>query len=204
MSPRWIIGAGLLQLAILYVHSPWPAAMGVGVGALLILGMVSVTRLRWDSHLDMILIMASFGGLGMILPTLLLPGPACHLQQSTSGFLAMTAGMLLLSAPLSWHSARCIIEARREGYGGLALAVDLAGMQAGMMLGHLSMTVSRWPVGDPRLVWIHHSLMLVSMLLGMLASMAVLRWYVKPNLLLAEVGRQPGARKLPIALYRGL
>ena len=180
MSPVWIIGAGLLQLGILYMHSLWSAAFGVGTGALWILGMFSITRLRWDSHLDMILIMASFGGLGMLLPALLLPGPACHLQQSMSGFLCMTGGMLLLTAPLSWRYARCIIEARREGYGGLALAVDLIGMQAGMMLGHLS--ISRWPMGDTRLVWIHHSIMLVSMLLGMLASMAVLRGYVKSSL----------------------
>ena len=180
MSPWWIIGAGLLQLAILYMHSPWPAALGMGIGALLILGMFAITRLRWDSHLDMILIMASFGGLGMILPTLLVPGPACHLQQTTSGFLLMTGGMLLLAIPLSWHTARCILEARNEGHGGLAFAADLIGMQAGMMLGHLPM--NRWPMGDPRLVWIHHALMLVSMLLGMLASMAVLRWYVKKSL----------------------
>ncbi len=180
MSPLWMIGAGLLQLLILYIHSQWLAAVGVGLGALLILGMFSLTRLRWDSHLDMILIMASFGGLGMILPTLFLPGPPCHLLQTRSGFLLMTGGMLLLSAPLSWHFARCIIEARREGQGGYALLVDVIGMQAGMILGHLIM--SRWPMGDPRLVWMHHGLMLVSMLLGMLASMAVLRWYVKPSL----------------------
>ncbi len=177
MSPIWIVGAGLLQLAILYVHSPWSAALGVGAGALWILGMFSITRLRWDSHLDMILIMASFGGFGMVLPTLLFPGPACHLQQSVSGFVYMTGGMLLLAAPLSWRFARCIIEARRDGYGGLALAVDLIGMQAGMILGHFS--ISRWPMGDTRLVWIHHALMLVSMLLGMLAGMAVLRGYVR-------------------------
>ena len=88
--------------------------------------------------------------------------------------------MLLLTAPLSWHYARCIAEARREGYGGLAFTVDLIGMQAGMMLGHLS--ISRWPMGDPRLVWMHHALMLVTMLVGMLAGMAVLRWYVKKSL----------------------
>ena len=180
MSPLWIIGAGVLQLAILHMHSPWSAALSFGIGALLIVGLFSITRLHWDAHLDMILIMGSFGGLGMILPTVLLPVPACHLQQSTSGFLYMTGGMLLLAAPLSWYSARCIIEARREGYGGLAFGVDLIGMQAGMMLGHLS--ISRWPMGDPRLVWMHHALMLVSMLVGMLVGMAVLRWYAKKSL----------------------
>ena len=173
MNPYWIVGCGILQLVILYSISPWMAGFGAGFVLLLILMLLAVTRLRWDSHLDMILVMTGPGGLGMLLPMLVVNGPACHIQASVTGFLWMTAGMLLLAVPQSWQSARCLVEARLQGVGALTLTADLVGMQAGMLLGHLAM--SKWPMGDTRLIWMHHASMLVCMLLGMLAGMLVLR-----------------------------
>ncbi len=174
MNPLWLIGCGLLQLAILYYQAPWTAGLGAGLGILLILALFAVSRLRWDSHLDMILIMTGPGGLGMMLPMLSVAGPACHIQPSVTGFLLMTVGMLLFTIPLSWMSARCVREARNQGIGALTLGVDMVGMQVGMLLAYLSS--SKWPIDDPRILWMHHSSMLICMSLGMLVAMIFLRW----------------------------
>lgn len=174
MNPKWLIGCGLLQLAILYYQAPWTAGLGAGLGILLILALFALSRLRWDSHLDMILIMTGPGGLGMMLPMFFVDVPACHIQPTVTGFLLMTIGMLLVTLPLSWQSARCVREARNQGLGALTLGVDVIGMQIGMLLSYLSM--SKWPIADVRIVWMHHGSMLICMNLGMLAAMVFLRW----------------------------
>ena len=169
MKPAWIIVASVLQLALLYWQSPSTTALAAGVGVVLILSLFAFTRNHWDAHLDMILIMLAPGGLGMLLPLLIMRGPLCHSQNNSLAFLWMSLGMLLFSIPLSWFQARCIVEARGQGRGMQVLLLDIVGMQIGMTLAHLPMTLLS--MADPRAAWLHHVSMLVGMLLGMLCSM---------------------------------
>lgn len=171
MKPAWIIVASALQLALLYWRSPSPTALAAGIGVVLILLLFAFTRNHWDAHLDMILIMLAPGGLGMLLPLLFMTGPLCHSQNNPLAFLEMSLGMLLFSVPLSWFQARCILEARRQGRGVQILFLDVIGMQIGMTLAHVPMTML--PMNDPRAAWLHHASMLVGMLLGMLCSMLI-------------------------------
>lgn len=173
MNPWFILACGLGQLALLHQQAPWTSAVAFGAGLLAILGAFAFTRLRWDSHLDMILSMAGPGGFGMLLAQG--GGPACH-----ASMVNMTLGMLALTVPFCWTQARCLREARREGRGLQVLAADLVGMQAGMMLGHLP---AQWiPASDARLAWLHHGSMLAGMLLGMTASMFAIAYFRKQEI----------------------
>jgi hypothetical protein len=174
MNPIFITLCASLQVAILYVTVGWTAALLVSTALVALIAMFAFTRHLWDPHLDMILLMLAPGGLGMMLALPL--GPACHVQLSWTSYWVMTAGMLLFSVPLSWKYARCLRQAREEGYGVRALLLDIAGMQAGMTLAHLPLGIV--PLTDLRALWLHHGLMLVGMLLGMLVSMLVLRYWV--------------------------
>ena len=166
LYPALTVICGVAQVALLYQRSPWLAGAFGGFAAVAILMLFAATRLRWDSHLDMYLLMLGPGGLGMMIGGWQ-AGPACH-NGPWSAFWWMTAGMLLPSIPLCWYLARCVLEARRQGRGAQALLLDMAGMQLGMLLGHLpTMVVSAM---DPRLIWLHHGLMLVGMSLGMLTA----------------------------------
>lgn len=166
LYPTLTVICGVAQVALLYQRSPWLAGAFGGFAVVTILMLFAATRLRWDSHLDMYLLMLGPGGLGMMLGGWQ-AGPACH-NGTWTAFWLMTAGMLLPSIPLCWYLARCVLEARRQGRGLQAILLDTAGMQVGMLLGHLPATLM--PVMDPRLVWFHHGLMLVGMVLGMLAA----------------------------------
>ena len=98
-------GAQLLYLT-------WPSRQGAVaacVAALLIWQLWSI-RQYLNQHVDMLLLMSAYGGLGM-LPW---PGaPACH--ASMQSFLAMSAGMLVCGVPAMLYGARCLQQARREG-----------------------------------------------------------------------------------------
>lgn len=166
LFPTLTILCGIAQLALLHQRSPWLAGAFAGFAIVAILMLFAATRLRWDSHLDMYLLMLGPGGLGMLLGGWQ-AGPACH-NGTWTAFWLMTAGMLLPSIPLCWFLARCVLEARRQGRGTQALLIDIAGMQAGMLLGHLPALIL--PAMDPRLIWLHHALMLTGMTLGMLAA----------------------------------
>ena len=133
--------------------------------------MFAFTRLKWDAHLDMILIMLAPGGLGMLLPLLWLPGPVCHAAGSSLGLLTMSAGMLLFTVPWNWFCARCILQARHQGHGRAALLFDTVGMQLGMGLSHV--LLSYLPTGTTGLLWLHHAIMLAGMLVGMIAALIV-------------------------------
>ena len=65
----------------------------------------------------------------------------------------------------------CLKEAREQGRGFTALLIDWAGMQMGMLLGHLPLLFL--PVFDRRAAWLFHGVMLLGMLLGMLAAAGV-------------------------------
>jgi small-conductance mechanosensitive channel len=179
MNPVFLTLCASLQVAILYVTAEWMTGVAFSTALVAVLAMFAFTREHWDAHLDMVLLMVAPGGLGMML-AMLLPylgmGPACHAQRTWTSYWVMTAGMLFVSVPLCWKYARCIQQARRDGYGGRALLLDLLGMQAGMTLAHLPVTLL--PMTDPRSVWLHHGVMLSGMLLGMLPSMLVLRFWL--------------------------
>lgn len=177
MNPVFITLCASLQVAILYATAKWPTGLAFSIALVTILAIFVFTRDRWDPHLDMVLLMAAPGGLGMLLALTL--GPACHVQRTWTAYGVMTAGMLLVSVPVAWQSARCLQQARRDGYGGRALLLDLLGMQAGMTVAHLPVTLL--PMADPRSIWLHHGLMLVSMLLGMLAGMSALRFTIREH-----------------------
>lgn len=177
MNPILITLAASLQVAILFVTAGWVAGAAFSTALVAVVAMFAFTHDRWDPHIDMILLMIGPGGLGMM-AAMGLPywgmGPACHVQTTWTSYWVMTAGMCLSSVPLCWRFARCLRQARNEGYGGRALLLDLFGMQVGMTVTHFPVTVL--PMGDPRSIWLHHGLMLVGMLMGMLASMLVLRF----------------------------
>lgn len=175
MNPTLITFCATFQVAILYVMAGWPAGVAIATGVVAIVAMFAFTRERWDPHLDMILLMAGPGGLGMMSAMLL--GPACHVQRTWTAYWVMTGGMFLFSVPLAWLSARCLQQARRDGYGGRALLLDVVGMQAGMTVAYLP--VGLLPIADPRGIWLHHAMMLVGMLVGMLLGMAGIRYILR-------------------------
>ncbi len=166
LFPALTVICGVAQVALLYQRSPWIAGAFGGFAAVAILMLFAATRLHWVSHLDMYLLMLGPGGLGMMLGGWQ-AGPLCH-SATWSVFWPMTAGMLMLSVPFCWYLARCVLEARRQGRGVQALLLDMAGMQVGMLLGHLPSIML--PVMDPRLIWLHHALMLIGMSMGMLVA----------------------------------
>jgi hypothetical protein len=168
MYPALVLVTGVAQIALLYWRSPWAEGAWAATGVLVILLLFAVTRLRWSAHLDMHLLMLGPGGLGMLLGGWG-AGPACHNATWTS-FGLMSLGMLLPSAPLCWWFARCILDARRRGWGWQALCADMAGMQLGMLAGHGPALL--FSVTDPRLVWLHQGLMLAGMALGMMVASA--------------------------------
>lgn len=169
MNPTLITLCGVAQLAILYSQSQWTEGLLVGLGAVALLAAFAYTRLRWDAHVDMLLAMTGPGGLGMLLGGMA-TGNSCH-DAGWAGFLWMSAGMAIASLPLCWYRARCLKEAREQGRGFTALLIDWAGMQTGMLLGHLPLMFI--PVFDHRAAWLFHGVMLLGMLLGMLAAAGV-------------------------------
>ena len=178
MNPTLITLCGVAQLAILYNQSQWIEALLAGAAVTALLAAFAYTRLKWDAHVDMFLAMAGPGGLGMLLGGML-TGESCH-DAGWLSFWAMSAGMALASVPLCWVRARCLREARAQGRGATALAIDFIGMQAGMLLGHVPAMLVHLP-GD-RAPWLHHGVMLVGMSLGMLASTAILaKWLTPPR-----------------------
>lgn len=135
-------------------------ALNVVLPLALALALLWRVREFLPSHADMLILMAALGGLGMLVP-MLAGAPACHLDGHRAG---MYFGMLALPAWPCWTRARCVLQARREGWAAWLLAGDLVGMSLGMELGSL--------LGRGHL-WGHHALMLAGMLLGMAASMAL-------------------------------
>ncbi len=169
LYPALTLVTGIAQIALLYQLAAWSAGAPVGAGLLLIALLFAFTRVRWNAHLDMFLLMLGPGGLGMLLGGWQ-AGPACH-NGSWLPFGLMSLGMFAASAPLCWWFARCIIVARAEGRGLKALALDMAGMELGMLLGFLP-ALAMASI-NPRLVWLHHGLMLLGMVLGMMGAAVV-------------------------------
>ena len=122
---------GLAQLAILFSQSQWVEALAAGVAVCAILAAFAYTRVKWDPHVDMFLVMICPGGLGMLIGAMLSGTADCHLNGfNLPGFLGMSGGMLAASVPLCWFHSRCLIDARKEGRGVAALLIDVVGILA--------------------------------------------------------------------------
>lgn len=169
MNPWFVTGCVLLQ-ALLFDPAPplLPSAAIVAIVALL-----AWTREHWNSHLDMYLLMLGPGSLAMYVAGKYGPGAgmACHISFSGTHLFVMTAGMLLITMPLTWRYARCVAEARRRGHGVAFLAMDGAGMAIGMALAHLPALALSGHAAPP--AWVSHAVMLVGMAGGMLAAHAL-------------------------------
>jgi hypothetical protein len=170
MNPYLLSAACLAQVAILAARSPWIEGAMAGVAISLVLALLAFTRLRWGAHLDMYLAMLSYGGLGMLVPAIY-SSTVCHHEFHWQHYAAMSAGMWILTLIPVWREARCLREARRQGRGFVLLWMHGIGMQIGMGIAHLPLL---WvPMGDARLNWLTHGLMLAGMGLGMMAA----QWY---------------------------
>lgn len=134
-------------------------------------------RHLWNPHLDMLLIMLGWGGLGMLLGPLAAGLPLCH--TSLRSATAMWTGMLAASAWPSYRYARCLHLAHQDGRLGLTLLADLAGMALGMYAGAFPFSVLSLPMSPA--AWLHHAGMLLGMSLGMGLSVLGLRAVLRPQ-----------------------
>jgi|SRR5690242_19719664 len=154
----WGLGAALAfaaQIVFLRAHGP---------AALLLAG--TLTWASWQiwryrdwlgPHVDMIVLMCGYGGLGMMLGA-----PHCH--DTAQGWFEMTAGMLALGLAPVFFGSRCFGTARRRGNALVVLLFDTLGMAAGMGAVHLEMSfVSPSPL-------LKHFVMIFGMAAGMIAG----------------------------------
>ena len=146
------IGAQILWLT-------WPDLQG----AIAALAAAALVQQFWryrealDPHTDMHLLMSSFGGLAVVLYE-----PSCH---APSSFVAMSTSMLILGMPPMVMLSRCVQQARQDGTLVRMLALDTAGMGAGMGIAHIACTGAS-PV-------VSHFAMLLGMSAGMAAGRRV-------------------------------
>lgn len=170
MNPYVLIVAVLAQIFLLAYRHPVAGPLSWAFGALAVYAFFALTRERWGKHLDMYLIMLGPGSLAMLLPS-----AECHLHATSMSHLAwMSLAMWAASLPWMWRYARCF----QESPDYRALALDAAGMQAGMMLVHMGagFLPTRFLL-SPVVPWLGHGLMLLGMTLGMLAASYVsLEW----------------------------
>jgi hypothetical protein len=166
----------LLQALWLESREPLPVEARQPVAALtaglaFAAGILWRTRAQWDPHLDMLILMAGPGGLGMIAGVAVSGAPSCHFLAPLSfPWSLMTAGMLVCSLPPSWLAARCVLQARVEGWGPLRLLVDSAGMLLGMTA---ASQIPGWAGAPGGGAWLGHGVMVLGMLLGSGAALAV-------------------------------
>ena len=112
------------------------------------------------THVDMIVLMCGYGGLGMMAST-----PQCH--DTAQGWLKATAGMLALGLAPTFFGSTCLATARRVGDAGGTLLFETLGMMVGMGAMHLQMSfVSTSPV-------LRHFAMVVGMAGGMIAGTVI-------------------------------
>ncbi len=163
MNPYILIASVLAQILVLVYRYPVAGPVSWAFGALAVYSFFALTRERWGKHLDMFLIMLGPGSLAMLLPV-----ADCHLHATSPSHLAwMSLAMWAVSLPWMWRYARCF----REAPDYRALALDAAGMQAGMMLAHMGAALlpSRFLL-SPVVPWLGHGMMLLGMTLGMMAA----------------------------------
>jgi hypothetical protein len=175
MNSYILIASVLAQLCVLVYRYPVAGPVSWAFGALAVYSFFALTRERWGKHLDMFLIMLGPGALAMLLPAV-----DCHLHATSMSHLAwMSFAMWAVSLPWMWRYARCF----QDSPDYRALALDAAGMQAGMMLVHMGagLLPARF-LASPVVPWLGHGLMLLGMTLGMLAASYVSLELSKPKL----------------------
>lgn len=150
--------------ALLLFHGPWTLTMAAGAFSLSLLAAILWNgRDLLPPHVDMVLLMAGLGGLGMAVATP--KRPLCH-EMSLAEWGLMVAGMFLLSLPATWRYARCFQIAKSQGQQWTYLLLHSLGMLAGMYGGMVAF--HRLPTPAPsQLPFLHHLFMLIGMLLAM-------------------------------------
>jgi hypothetical protein len=158
-----------LQTLLLAADAPMSRAqlMQFLVGAVCLILLVVYlwrSRLYLNSHADMLLIMFTSGGLGM------LAGMSSHMSHATDFIVwcRMCLGMFVLGLAPAIAFSRCLRAARRRGYLLRALLIDSSAMLAGMWLS----TCVRIGHGDWMMISRHFT-MLAGMMLGMAGGMWV-------------------------------
>jgi hypothetical protein len=165
----WLGFALLLQALLLAAEAPMSRSqlmqflLGTVCLTLLVVYLWRV-RLYLNSHADMLLIMFTSGGLGM------LAGMSSHMSPA-SDFIVwcrMYLGMFVLGLAPAIAFSRCLLAARRRGYLLRAVLIDSSAMLAGMWLS----TCLRFGHGE-WMMMSRHFTMLAGMMLGMAAGMWV-------------------------------
>jgi hypothetical protein len=151
----WLTSLGQVLLLAFQYEAPAATMAQALLGAIAIAVLWHARRLL-PPHADMLLIMSSMGGFGMLAAGF--GTPLCHHSWPA------TAGMLLLSVPASLRYARCLQGLSRASLLA-ALFVDMAGMITGMEMAHrLAMQSDMWHM---------HLAMMIGMNLGMLPRLAL-------------------------------
>lgn len=184
-------------------NKPANGFMAAGILAFFAVALLWHARRLLPAHIDMLVIMFSFGGFGMLLGSwadagLQYPLPfllVCPMHGPQGSWLNwMSVGMLAFAIPPSVAWSRCLLPLR--GHSGAlitALAIDAVGMFVGMELG--GRWLSRWcsvSIGNSFAGM--HVAMLGGMVAGMAAAMPVrdwvlLRWF--PHVLAPAAAPQP-------------
>ena len=167
----WLGVAVLLQAFLLAADDPLAYAQQlqffIGAACLTLLVVYCWRSRRYlNSHADMLLIMWTSGGLGMLVE---MParGHAAHLTH-IAGWWPMCAGMLALGLAPAIAFSRCLLAARRHGYLLPALLIDSSSMLGGMSISACI------PVGHgPWMTISRHFSMLGGMTIGMIAGMTI-------------------------------
>lgn len=159
---------------------PWPPVALAAALAVLVVWFAWRARFLLSPHSDMLIIMAAFGGFGMWLGGRLDQwldpnAPMCPLHDTRGAFALaaswMTWLMLAFAMPPSILWSRCLQPLRRSPARlALALALDMAGMLAGMIAAHFWIGRA-WALRIPPPELGMHLAMLVGMLAGMLPAM---------------------------------
>lgn len=162
----WLAVAVLLQAAVIVNGSPVTRAQAIqfvcGAACIsLLVGTLWNVRRYLNPHTDMLLIMFASGGLGMCLS---ISGHMHHGNPVASW--QMWVGMLALGFVPAIFFSRCLHTARRRGYLGQAILIDLVAMFAGMWFsGTANIQYGHWTETG------RHLTMLGGMIVGMLAGM---------------------------------
>jgi hypothetical protein len=165
----WLGLAVLLQALLLAADAPLSGLQLVqfflGTACLMLLVVyLWRSRLYLNSHADMLLIMFTSGGLGMLAG---MSSPMSHAADLTA-WCRMCLGMFVLGLAPAIAFSRCLLAARRHGYLMRALLVDSSTMLAGMWLSsRITIEHGEW------MMLARHVTMLAGMMFGMAAGMWV-------------------------------
>jgi hypothetical protein len=171
MNPLWLSLCFLAQGLLLQWLAPWPSALGLWMLLSLIFALFAWSRLRWNQHLDMLLIMLGPASLSMQ-ASIAIAMPNCPFRHTPAmalqHFGIMSAAMLAVSLPLTWRYARCVQSAKAQQRAISFLLLDSFGMIAGMAIAHATWGIL--PSGLLVAPWFEHAVMLIGMTCGMMPA----------------------------------